>query len=308
MDHERGLDARVAVVAARQLSLVTGAQARTVGLTRNHIQHRLDTGRWRKIMRNLYAIGGAPRSWQRDALAPCLVGPPGAVASFTTAAALWALTDPSRVPHVTVAPTSSTRMPIATVHRALLAPIDVTHVGVIPVTRVPRTLVDLATVASTTALEHALDTALNRRLATPRDLLAAIDRSQQAPGRPGVQALVAALGPWIDPIRPGSEAEARLLRRLQQWKLPDPDRQYVVRDTDGGFVGRIDVAWPRSMVGLEYDSARFHDPRHFEQDEHRHDALEDLGWTLVHTDRLDLRPGDHRLLDELRPLLQRPAA
>ena len=308
MDHEQRLDARVASVASRQLSLLTGAQARAIGLTRNHIQHRLDSGRWRRLMRNLFAIGGAPRTWQRDALAPCLVGPPGAVASFSTAAAVWALADPSRVPDVTVPPSASARMPIAKVHRAVLAPIDVTRVGVIPVTRVPRTLVDFASVASASALDRAVDTALNRRLATPREVLAAVDRAQQAPGRSGVRALVAAIGPWIDPIRPGSEAEARLLRRLRQWKLPDPDRQFVVQDTDGRFVGRVDVAWPHSMVGLEYDSPEFHGPRRYQHDEHRHDAIEALGWTLVHTDLLDIRPGDHRLLDELRPLLQRPAA
>ena len=36
----------------------------------------------------------------------------------------------------------------------------------------------------------------------------------------------------------------------------------------------------------------------------RHAAVEALGWTLHHADRLDLRPaGDHRLRDVLRPLL-----
>jgi hypothetical protein len=199
-------------------------------------------------------------------------------------------------------------MPIARVHRALLAPVDVTRVGIIPVTRVPRTLVDFASIASAPALERAIDTALNRRLATPRQILAAVERAQQAPGRPGIRALLAAIAPWTDPIRPGSEAEARLLRRLRQWRLPDPDRQYVVRRPDGSFVGRVDVAWLRSMVGLEYDSPEHHGPRRFEHDEHRHDAVEALGWTLVHTDRLDLRPGDHRLLDELRPLIAHPAA
>jgi hypothetical protein len=308
MDQTARLDARAAYVAARQLSLLTGSQAREIGFSHNHIQHRLDTGRWEKLIRDLFAIGGAPRTWQRDALAPCLAGPPGAVTSFATATGVWGLADPSPLPHVTFPPGSSARMPIAKVHRAQLGAADVTRVGVIPVTRVPRTLVDFASIAGKAALEHAVDTALNRRLATPTQIIAALDRSQRAPGRAGGRALMAALGPWIDPIRPGSEAEARLLRRLAQWQLPDPVRQHRVVDGAGTCVGRVDVAWPRWKVGLEYDSLEFHGPRRFEHDERRHDAVVALGWTLVHTDRVDLLPGDLRLLGELRPLLRPLAA
>jgi hypothetical protein len=188
MDGGRRLDARASRLAARQLGLLTGAQAHDIGLTRNHIRHRLETGRWRKLMRGLFVVGGAPRTWQRDALAPCVIGPPGTVTSYATGAAVWSLADPCQVPDVTVPPTASARMPIAKVHRALLAPVDVTRVGAIPVTRVPRTLVDFASIASAPALERAIDTALNRRLATPRQVLAAVERAQQAPGRPGVRA------------------------------------------------------------------------------------------------------------------------
>jgi hypothetical protein len=181
--------------------------------------------------------------------------------------------------------------------------------GPIPVTRVSRTLVDLSSVLTQGALESAVDSALDRGLTSPSEVEAAVARAQSAPGRAGLPALRRALEAWTDGIRPGSPAEARLVRRLADWAFPTPIRQHVVRDATGRVIARLDLAWPERMVGLEYDGRAAHGPRHIEADEHRHAGVEALGWTLHHADRLDLRPGDHRLRDVLLPLLGvRPAA
>jgi hypothetical protein len=302
------LDAGVALVASRQLGLLTGTQARRIGFTHHEVQHRLRTGRWKQVTRDLFVVAGTPPSWQRDALAACLAGPPGAAASHVTGAALWQCAAPSPLPHVTFPPTASARLRIAKVHRSALGPEDVTRIGVIPVTRVARTLVDLAAVAAAPALERAVDTALDRGLTRVDDVMAAIGRAQRRPGRGGVTALVRALEAWTDPIKPDSPAEARLIRRLAQWRITGAVRQHVIRDAAGAHVARVDLAWPARRVGLEYDGAAYHGPRRFEHDEQRHAAVEALGWTLEHVDRLDLRPGQTRLRDVLLPLLGRPAA
>src|SRR4051812_24361543 len=224
------LDARVAFLATRQLGLITWDQALRLGCTRHEVQQRVKTGRWRALTRGVYAIAGHPATWQRDALAACLAGPPGAVASFVTGAALWRLANPRVLPDVTFPPSASARLPIAKVHRAQLDAKDVTKIGPIPVTRVPRTLIDFASVASSQSLERAVDTALDEGLTTANQIMVALERSQRGPGRAGVPALLHALEAWTDPIRPGSPAEARLLRHLASWGFSTPVRQHVVRD------------------------------------------------------------------------------
>jgi very-short-patch-repair endonuclease len=303
------LDAVAGHRAARQLGLITGRQATDLGFTATQVKGRVAAGRWRRIARDVFVITGAPPTWQQQVLAACLAGPQGAVASHLSAAALWHLSDPSPLPHITVPRTASIRLRIARVHRSELDAVEITRMGTIPLTRVPRTLVDLASGLSPRALERAVDTALYRRLTSPAEIEAAIGRAQRRPGRAGAPALRAVLAAWADRIRPESPAEARLLRRIDEWGLPKPVRQHVVRDAAGTAIARLDVAWPDRRVGLEYDGVAYHGPRRIEPDEDRHAAVEAAGWTLLHADRLDLRPGERRLRDQLRPLLgRRPAA
>jgi hypothetical protein len=112
-----------------------------------------------------------------------------------------------------------------------------------------------------------------------------------------------------DPIQPESPAEARLVRRLREWGLPEAALQHVVRDAGGTALARLDVVWPAQQVGLDYDGRRPHGPRAIEHDETRLAAVEALGWRVETADRLDLRPGETRLRGRLVALLRaRPAA
>ena len=49
------------------------------------------------------------------------------------------------------------------------------------------------------------------------------------------------------------------------------------------------------LIGIEYDSPEFHGPSQWVHDEARHQAIQRLGWTLLHADKLDLRPGEGTL-------------
>jgi len=63
--------------------------------------------------------------------------------------------------------------------------------------------------------------------------------------------------------------------------------------------GRVDVGWSARRVGLEYDLEQFHGPSRWASDEARHQAIEELGWQLLHVDKVDLRPGRAGLRDAL---------
>jgi hypothetical protein len=231
----------------------------------------------------------------------------GGVVSHLTAAAVHGLWRPSPLPHVTVPSTSSARCPIAKVHRSDVPIVDRTTVQGLRVTSVSRTLVDLASILDRASLERVVDDALCRQLATVASILDALARAGSH--RRGAVLLRSVLEVWSESIRPGSPAEVRLLRYLDERGFPRPVTQHEVRAADGSFVARLDVAWPDDLAALEYDGRAFHGPRRIDHDEHRLARLAALGWRVTSVTKVDLQPGERRLADVLgRWLGRRPAA
>ena len=113
-----------------------------------------------------------------------------AALSHRSAAELWNLIPGCSSPvHVTVPGGGRTRRRGLAIHRSPAAG-EVTRKRGIPVTKPPRTLIDLAETASPRQLERATDEAIRQRLTTEAQLRRAIDRH---PGRPGAAKLSALL-------------------------------------------------------------------------------------------------------------------
>lgn len=276
-----------------QHGLITFGQAIDAGLAPGAIAWLVRVGRWQLVGRRTYRLSGSPQGWRQTALAGCLASPSGAVVSNMTAAALHGLipTAPALL-HVTVPFGASTRNPNAVVHRARMHPLDVTSVDGLAATSVARTLVDLAAGLPPVRLKRLVDTAMHRSPGlTSQGVETAWDRSQRGPGRHGHGALMTALEDWQPEIRPGSPAEARLIRLLRQWGFPEPERQIPVLDDHGVVIARIDVGWGAPKIGIEYDSEEFHAESRWAADERRHSQVEARDWILVHADKADLRPG-----------------
>jgi hypothetical protein len=296
-------DQRADRLASRQHGAISLAQALDVGLTVDQIRSRVRTGRWRKGARGTFIVAGAPETWQQAVMVACLAGPPGTVASHLTAAALFGLWKPPPRPHVTVPRQANGRSRVAVLHRACLEPEDKAAIGVIPCTRPARTIVDCAALLGYEALCELVDDALCRPLILPDKLRRAMERASRAPGRKGLANLERALKVWTPGPRPGSQAEMRLVRRLQQWGFPLPERQWVIRDANGKFVAKVDLGWPEPQVGFEYQGERHHSPRDEEHDARRKKRIEALGWEVEFVYKSDLRPGSTRLQRWLAPRL-----
>ncbi len=249
------------------------------------------------MTRALYRYAAAPVT-PRQAARAAVMAHPGALASHLTAAALFGLAPPPLLPHITVPPGASARTRIAKVHRSLLLPSDRVAVDGVACTGPARTLLDAATLLTPDALADLVDDTLCRPLCSVATVARLLDR----PGRgvPGRAKLRAAIEPWLDGVRPGSPAEMRLVRRIIAWGFPPPVRQHAVHAPDGTHVGTIDLAWPDRLLGLEYDSLRWHNPRHAAHDLVREDRLRALGWRIERADVGDTRPSALRL----RVLLQ----
>jgi hypothetical protein len=153
-------------IAARQLGLITLAQALASGLHIGQAEHRVRTGRWIAVRPGVYLVAGAPRTAEQTVLAAVLAAGSTALASHGTAARLHGFEiDPLDAIEVTSRRPRQVRLEGVVGHRSLhLFDVDRTRRGPIPFTTAARTIVDLSTRVDQVVLGRALDRALRRRV------------------------------------------------------------------------------------------------------------------------------------------------
>jgi hypothetical protein len=295
---------RVAKVAERQEGAVSTKQLAQVGLSEREARVWLRQERLRRTAaRGVFRMPGAEPTWRQSLWVAILAGPKTTVASHLSAAALRGLLPPPAVPHVIVPRGTSGRFSGAVVHHATVASADRCRFDRVPTTGVARTIVDCAVLVDQRTLDGLVDAAIGRNLTTFRRIQAAWDRA--GPVR-GADRLAAALAPYAGGAHPCSEKEAHVLRLFEQWSLPAPVTQYVIRDQDGRFLAKVDFAWPPWRLGLEYLGDEFHPPRAWARDDRRLARIEAVAWRIEEADRFDLRPSAHRLRTLLTALLGQP--
>ena len=285
----------VGVLAARQLGVMSLDQVRATGIARSTQKNWVAVGRWERRLARVYRVRGAPWSWHQQLMAAVLWARPSSVASHRSAGWLWGLdglgTAPPEPVEVTVAHARRlSPQAEVTLHRTRAFP---RHLewwkGLIPVTDLARTVIDLAGVLDETALELALDSACRRK---PR-LLQWLERELAClarRGREGAAALTRAIRNRTDPALE-SALEVRVLRAMLRAGLPRPLTQCTLHDAAGRFLARVDFFWPDTGVVLEADGWRFHGSKpQWERDTARRNALTHAGfqvfnvtWDLVRT-------------------------
>jgi predicted transcriptional regulator of viral defense system len=177
----------IAALAERQHGVVSRTQLLDAGVHRHAIAHRLERRRLGVIHRGVYAVGHRVLTADGRWMAAVAAAGPRAVLSHRAAAALW-LVKPSSLLEVTV-PTRRHR-PGIDIHCSVLAADEITRVRGIPVTTVPRTLLDLATILQPTQVERAINEAEVRHLG---DRLSLPDLLERYPDRAGTRTIRAIL-------------------------------------------------------------------------------------------------------------------
>jgi hypothetical protein len=137
--------------------------------------------------------------------------------------------------------------------------LDATVVRGIPVTTVPRTLVDISSELSLDALARACHEAGVRYGATPKSVEAVLAWRQNGPGTKTLRRVIHG-----DVHVTLSKLEGRFLELLRSENLPLP----ITNKPAGGR--RVDCRWPDHHLTVELDSYQFHNSRHsWEQDRRR---------------------------------------
>lgn len=259
---------------------------------------------WRRLLPDIYVRATTPvdhRTWC-DAVA--LLLPVGAAISDHSAAYLWGVDLLAPNAPVTVRVPRQRRLtphPELDIRYSTLPHDDVTRFAGLPVTTPLRTAFDLGRQRSRTESVVALDALLHRRvvtLAALRNLVAA------RRGWPGTPLLVAACG--LAEPRTESPMETRLRLVLIGSGLPRPVAQYPVRDPDGRFLGRVDLAYPWARLALEYEGDHHRDRQTFRHDIARLNALRAAGWTVLRFTADDVLRHPGRIVQQVIAVLRPP--
>jgi very-short-patch-repair endonuclease len=233
-------------------------------------------------------------------LAAVLACGPNALLSHVSAAWLWDLTKTSPLPAAVCAPGHRKPRPPIRLHEARsLAPEDRALREGIPVTSLPRTLLDLAATVRFEWLEKMVERSEDLELF---DLRAVEDLLERTVGHHGHARLRKAIALYKPSSFTRSTLEKRFLELCLDAGLPQPRTNFVVH----GF--ELDCYWPDFRFAVELDIFETHGTRAaFERDRKRQEdlLLHGIAMTRVTGPRLEREPREvmrrvRRLLEQRR--------
>jgi hypothetical protein len=236
------------------------------GLSGSAIDRWLAQGRLRRIHPGVYALGHSALREEARLTAALIYAGPGAVLSHASAAWWWQLVPsaPGFVQISALGDRGSIRG-VRVFHPRLVEPVG--HRGM-PVTAVPRTLLDLAGIVTFAELRRALSEADYRRLLDPRAVEAQLGRGRLGSGalRRGLEAHMPRLAKTL------SVLEERFLALCESSGITLPE----VNETICGL--RVDALWREQRLIVELDGYAAHGSRAaIERDRRRELTLRSAG-------------------------------
>ena len=287
------VDQLLARIATGQHGVVTRTQLLAAGLSTDEIGRRVRKGTLLKVHRGVYRVGHRAPSVEARYLAAVLAGGDSALLSGRAAGhLLYLLKGPVPPPEVT-APTQRRIESVRT--RRSSGRREATVFRGIPVTTVPRTLVDLAAVLDPDDLARAMHQAGVLYRTTPAQVEPVLARR---PNTPGAAKLRAVLRGGVPVILSKLERRFRLVLNEDGLILP------VTNVPAGGH--RVDCRWPAHRLTVELDGYRYHHSRHaWEQDRRREREARARGDEFRRYTYGDVFEDPRLMLEELRRLLPR---
>lgn len=236
-------------LARSQHDVITHAQLRSLGYTREAIRHRLRTGRLFTLWPNVYAVGRPHVSRKGRWKAATLACGPGSALDGESGAALWAVRSNEGSQIEVAVPGDGGRGLVGIRVRRVRGVADhVTAVDGIPVLSLPSVLVALARRLSSGSLEAAVNEADKLDLMHIDQLREEIEALR---GRPGVTALRTLIDRAT--FRYSDSGLERAFRPIiRRAGLPEPEMGERVNGFD------VDFYWPSLNFVIETDGGRFH--------------------------------------------------
>lgn len=282
-------DVRAARLAGQQFNRISRQQLLELGWSNAMIRRRVASGRIVAVTQGVFAFAPVLSYDRWGHWMAATLTAPGTVLSRTSATCAWALLELER-PFVTVSRPGAggpRRHGNMIVHRSATLAGNCTELRGIPITSVPRTLVDIAPLVSERALARAVREAVRLDLTT---LVALGDVLGTHRRRRGAARLSAVLARYAGlPLeRARSGAEVRALEILQRVGRPLPKLNMRIAGEEA------DLSWAPERLIVEIDGAPFHLDRG--SDARKEQAWRAAGWGVRRLSSDDVYERPDRLL------------
>jgi putative AbiEi antitoxin of type IV toxin-antitoxin system len=265
---------RLADLATRQHGVVSIRQLRRLGYSSSGVSRAVRNGTLHPIHRGVYAVGHIDIPLYGRCIAAVMAGGPDALLSHYSAAWMWGLSKSHPAPfHVTAPSPRHARPPLVLHHARNLTPEDRARRERVPLTAVPRTLLDQAAVVPQRRLRRLIERTEELRLF---DLVAVERLLTRTVGHPGHGPLRGAITLYRRPRFSRSELEREFLAAVERAGLPGPLSDWV----ELGY--ELDVYWLEHRFAVELDVFETHGTREaFERDRLRQEDLKLAGIELI---------------------------
>lgn len=289
----RTADEELARIASAAHGVVTRARLLAAGMSRKQVARRVRAGGLLRVHPGVYRVGHRAPSVEATFVAAVFAAGDGAVLSGLAAAHLLGLVKGMAPPPEVTARTQR-RIEGVTTHRCrFLDAQETATVRGIPVTTVPRTLVDIAAVLAVDEVARACHEAGVRYRTTPSQVEAVLARRPNSPGARKLRRVIHG-----DVHVTLSKLESRFVELLRDKGLP----LALTNRPAGGR--RVDCRWPGHRLTVELDGYRFHNSRYsWEQDRRREREARARGDEFRRYTYGDVTEDPRLMLAELRRLL-----
>lgn len=301
----RGMSEQPLPDLGRLAGIVTARELADFGVARAAIRSMVSRGTLMPLRRATYArtdlaskVLDRPGGNRALRIAAALAAAgPGVVASHHDAAHMYRLDllePPPDAVSLTMPPALTARRsarPGINLHYASLPPSHIALRDKVPVTTVPRTVLDLGRTLPFRAGVVTADSALFRGWTTKADLLSAIDAMAHWPGVDRARQVV----DFAD-AKAESPFESIARVAFYDWGLPAPELQVVV-GADGEVIARVDFYWRQHATIAEADGAlKYANPDRARQQLERDARLRTAGFEVVHFTWRDLHTNPNMVM------------
>jgi very-short-patch-repair endonuclease len=264
----------LAGLAARQYGVVTWEQLTRLGYTKATISRAVSAGRLHALHRTVFAVGHQGINRHGLCLAAVMFRGVGALLSYQSAAWLWGIDRTLELPvNVSVRWRGHRQATLGLHHCPALRDEDAAMTELIPVTAVPRTLLDYASTAKDYRLRLAIDRADRLDLLDIDSVDRIIDEVR---GHRGAKRLRQEMTIYREKGFTRSGGEKRMLAALADASVRRPTVNMFIEGYE------IDFFWERERFAVELDSWEHHRGRRsFEEDRKREDDLTMAGIELI---------------------------